>query len=278
MADKKISALTAASTPLAGTEVLPIVQNGATVKVSVADLTAGRNLASGKIDVTYADATYAAGITVTNTSNTIASQAKVYAVNNAGDYFSLGRNSVALGSPSVLFSTGAFPIDVYVNSTLSTSFTSAGNLSLATGNLVIGTSGKGIDFSATPGTGTSELLADYEEGTWTPIDSSGAGLSLTVNSATYTKIGRVVTAFAYVVYPSTVSGATVTIGGLPFTTRGSNGGFQPFPVATDASIGIYGYTAQNATTATFYNNSTNAVITNASISTKYLLIAITYTT
>jgi hypothetical protein len=42
MADKKISALTGASTPLAGTEVLPIVQSGATVKVAVSDLTAGR--------------------------------------------------------------------------------------------------------------------------------------------------------------------------------------------------------------------------------------------
>ncbi len=36
MADKKISQLTAAATPLAGTEVLPIVQSGSTVKVSVA--------------------------------------------------------------------------------------------------------------------------------------------------------------------------------------------------------------------------------------------------
>jgi hypothetical protein len=42
MADKKISQLTAASTPLAGTEVLPIVQGGSTVKVAVSDLTAGR--------------------------------------------------------------------------------------------------------------------------------------------------------------------------------------------------------------------------------------------
>ena len=42
MADKKISALTGASTPLAGTEVLPIVQGGATVKVAVSDLTVGR--------------------------------------------------------------------------------------------------------------------------------------------------------------------------------------------------------------------------------------------
>ena len=39
MADLKISQLTAATTPLAGTEVLPIVQSGATVKVSSNDLT-----------------------------------------------------------------------------------------------------------------------------------------------------------------------------------------------------------------------------------------------
>jgi hypothetical protein len=38
MADKKISALTAATTPLAGTEVLPIVQSGSTVKVANNDL------------------------------------------------------------------------------------------------------------------------------------------------------------------------------------------------------------------------------------------------
>ena len=38
MADKTISALTSATTPLAGTEVLPIVQSGATVKVAVNSL------------------------------------------------------------------------------------------------------------------------------------------------------------------------------------------------------------------------------------------------
>ena len=42
MANKKISALTASSTPLASTEILPIVQGGATVKVAVSDLTASR--------------------------------------------------------------------------------------------------------------------------------------------------------------------------------------------------------------------------------------------
>ena len=44
MADTKISALTVATTPLAGTEELPIVQSGVTKQVSVANLTAGRYL------------------------------------------------------------------------------------------------------------------------------------------------------------------------------------------------------------------------------------------
>jgi hypothetical protein len=61
-------------------------------------------------------------------------------------------------------------------------------------NLVIGTSGKGIDFSATAGTGTSELLADYEEGTWTPNQGSGLSFSGAFSSSgIYTKIGNLVT-------------------------------------------------------------------------------------
>jgi hypothetical protein len=44
MADKKISQLSNASTPLAGTEVVPVVQSGSTVKVSINDLTAGRTV------------------------------------------------------------------------------------------------------------------------------------------------------------------------------------------------------------------------------------------
>jgi hypothetical protein len=73
---------------------------------------------------------------------------------------------------------------------------SAQNVTLSTGNLVIGTSGKGIDFSATAGTGTSELFDDYEEGTWTPTFAAAAG-SLTSHTATgsYTKVGRMVHVF-----------------------------------------------------------------------------------
>jgi hypothetical protein len=51
MADVKISALPASTTPLAGTEVLPIVQGGATKQVSVANLTAGRAVSASAIGI-----------------------------------------------------------------------------------------------------------------------------------------------------------------------------------------------------------------------------------
>lgn len=52
MADLKISQLTGATTPLAGTEVLPIVQSGTTKQVSVANLTAGRAVSAASLQLT----------------------------------------------------------------------------------------------------------------------------------------------------------------------------------------------------------------------------------
>jgi len=94
---------------------------------------------------------------------------------------------------------------------------SAGNLAFASGN--------GIDFSATSGTGTSELFDDYEEGTWTPVISdanSGGNLgSAVITDATYTKIGRTVVLGASLTNIDT-TGMTSTnvlwIQGLPFTS------------------------------------------------------------
>ena len=88
-----------------------------------------------------------------------------------------------------------------------------GNVTLDTGNLVIGTSGKGIDFSASSNASgmTSELLDDYEEGTYTPT----SGASLTVTYAKYTKIGRLVFLNADITVGST-SGNSAFAMTLPF--------------------------------------------------------------
>lgn len=52
MADVKISALPAATTPLAGTEVLPIVQSSTTKQVSIANVTAGRAISASSLTLT----------------------------------------------------------------------------------------------------------------------------------------------------------------------------------------------------------------------------------
>lgn len=54
MTNKKISALTSATTPLAGTEVLPIVQSGADTQVTVANLTAGRAVSAASLTTSNA--------------------------------------------------------------------------------------------------------------------------------------------------------------------------------------------------------------------------------
>jgi hypothetical protein len=72
------------------------------------------------------------------------------------------------------------------------------------------------------GTGAANKLDDYEEGTWTPTDASGAGLTITVNASSYTKIGNLCYIYAYITYPNTSSTAAQTLGGLPFVTKSSN--------------------------------------------------------
>ena len=94
------------------------------------------------------------------------------------------------------------------------------------GNLIIKTSGKGIDFSATSGTGTSELFDDYEEGTWTPDvqDTSGNSASTSSAAGTYTKVGDVVTAFMRIVdvnKSGLTSGDAIRVYGLPYTSAGT---------------------------------------------------------
>jgi hypothetical protein len=74
MADLKISQLPAATVPLAGTEVLPIVQSGTTKQVSVDDLTAGKTVSASIVTATTVNATTfdtnvaAAGVTLVGTT------------------------------------------------------------------------------------------------------------------------------------------------------------------------------------------------------------------
>ena len=105
---------------------------------------------------------------------------------------------------------------------------SDGDVSIADGDLVIGTSGHGIDFSATSDASgnTSELLDDYEEGTFTPeirIGGSTSGITNNSQVGQYTKIGRMVTLTGRVSISNKGSNTgAMTIAGMPFASQNTS--------------------------------------------------------
>ena len=97
---------------------------------------------------------------------------------------------------------------------------STGDCTVNDGNLVIGTNGHGIDFSADGNVGgmTSELLDDYEEGTFTPTATNFTVSGTSTLTGQYVKIGRQVTIGIKFANTGTIAHATSAfIGGLPFS-------------------------------------------------------------
>ena len=100
---------------------------------------------------------------------------------------------------------------------------SDGDMAINDGDLIIGTSGHGIDFSATPNgySGTlQETLDDYEEGYWTPTvggwSASGTGV-YGDQKGRYTKIGNTVTVFFHIYWTALNNASGVfAIESLPF--------------------------------------------------------------
>jgi len=126
-----------------------------------------------------------------------------------------------------LMTVGSVPLGFYTTNVERLNIAAGGDVTVKTGNLVIGTSGKGIDFSATSGTGTSELFDDYEEGTWTPdllFGGAKVGLTLATQTGTYTKVGDVVTAVCSIKLSAKGSSTgNATIAGLPYSVSGEGG-------------------------------------------------------
>jgi hypothetical protein len=115
-----------------------------------------------------------------------------------------------------------------------------GNVEINEGNLVIGKAGKGIDFSITSngsGTMTSELLNDYEEGTWTigmTFGGNSVGLTFAGNTGTYTKVGRQVTVNGFAALSnkgSSTGDAKIT--GLPFTIPNNDSNYSALSLRFD---------------------------------------------
>ena len=130
-----------------------------------------------------------------------------------------------------------------------------GNIEVTTSSALIGKftangfapeNGKGLDFSASAGTGTSELLDDYEEGTFTPvfIGSTTAGSqTYTTQAGFYEKIGRLVNfRFRLTINTKGTIAGNIIVGGLPFTTSSTASSYG------DAYVGHAGNLAITAGT------------------------------
>jgi hypothetical protein len=300
MADAKISALTSVTTPLAGTEVLPIVQSSSTKKVTVADLTAGRAVSAAQLDVDNVridgntisstntngnlvlDPNGSGNVNValvgggqTNINSSIFTDTALNLASAAGSggtmtrvtlgdgdyqtgmlaaygnvYGSGFQYAVMLASNTVNSSSmgGTFQYSGAARASrlwqqdgrhylqYAASGSVGGNISWLTacstttsGNLAF-PSGQGIDFSATTegsGTMTSELLADYEEGTFTPVYTGSGGnptVAYDTQSGVYTKVGRLVTYRIGLVTTSASGGSgDLGISGLPFAAASGQG-------------------------------------------------------
>ena len=250
MANKKISALTSATTPLAGTEILPIVQSSATVKVAVSDLTAGRVvLASGLGVNNNSPADY---IEVTGSG---ANGIRVSRSGALTQYITLSSGSTG---PSIDGASGIGEVSIGVNGSRKLVVANSGDVTLNTGNLVQGTAAKGVNFTAnTPLAGmTSQLLNWYEEGTWTP--TAGAGLTVVgtfSSTGTYTRVGRQVTITGSLngtTSVATAGGGVAICAGIPFaagsTSIGIAAGVWTAPIgAVIISTTLYSATAIAAT-------------------------------
>ena len=253
MADKKISALTSASTALAGTEVLPIVQASATVKVSVANLTAGRAVSAASLATT--------GNVVTDTLLRVTNGGQIEQNNANGGLYFLNIAVGAVGTNQRFLTTNALGVaqlQLQLAGGATQTNSLYGDTRLETGNLIIATAGKGIDFSATtqPAAGmTSELLADYEEGTFTPVaqGSTTAGTaSYSTQTGQYTKIGNRVLFNLRIVYTGGTGTGNIQVGGLPFTSNSAMAGAAVNIIAENiAATALYVFVGSVGVNTTF---------------------------
>jgi len=145
----------------------------------------------------------------------------------------------------------------------------SGNLSLQSGGTtILALTSAGATVTGTMTVGSLPITP--AEGTWTPIDSSGASLSLTSALGKYKKVGSIVWFSFQCAYPATASGASATIGGLPFTSANTGPDNTPNTLQTNGTIAAQSIVSQNASIIFLQIASTAVVFTNAQLSTLFI--------
>jgi len=226
MADTKISGLPASTTPLAGTEVLPIVQSSTTKQVSVANLTAGRAVSVNSLTSTIDSVIN--GITIGKGGG---SQSQ----NNALGSNTLGRNTTGnqntgAGLNSLFFNVTGSSNTGFGLSTLVSNTTANGQTAIGAGALSSATTNVATLGAITAGSG-------YTDGTYTAVTMSfvsGAAFN-TYPTVTVVVAGGVVTTVTLVTAGIAATSTAATVLTVAAALIGGTGSGFSIHVATFAS-------------------------------------------
>ena len=136
------------------------------------------------------------------------------------------------------------------------------DVEISTGNLLFGTAAKGVYLGVTSAT-AANLLADYEEGNWTPgVSFGGASVGVAYNSqlGVYVKVGKMVWCGFYLRTTSNGSSTgAANITGLPFTVSNTSVAAYGSSLVTNYRSGFSsdhypgGYAMKNGTTIVLVN-------------------------
>lgn len=185
MANSKISALAAATTPLAGTEVLPIVQSSATTNVTVANLTAGRAVSALSVtttsDSTINSVTVGRGAGAVSTNTVFGSGALTTNSTGSGNtvigYQALYSNVITNNNTAVGYLAGYSAVGIgtvasdntFIGARAGTSVTTARKNTFI-GNTIVGAGGCGSSVT----TGNANVIIGAYTGLAAPISQTGS--------------------------------------------------------------------------------------------------------
>lgn len=242
MADVKISQLPAATTPVDGTEVLPIVQSATTKQVSIANLTAGRAMAASSLTLTTPLAATSGG-----TGIATAAQGSLLSA-TAADTFSATRTPTLglAGTAAGTLGLSGLTSGVVTLQTAAAAGTWAMTLptSGGTNGYILTTNGSGV----TSWTNPTALGVDLDVGT-TAITNGTAGNVLFQGS------GDVLQESANLFWDNTNSrlGIGTTAPGAPFATGSSTDQAQLAGGLAGATSALYLGTQNSSGTGGQFN-------------------------
>ena len=242
MANTKISALTAASTPVAGTEVLPIVQSSTTVKLAISDITPGLSVittvkgGTGQTSYAVGDLLYA------NTTTTLSKLADVAT-----------GNALISGGVSTAPSWGKIGLTTHVSGTLPIANGGTGQTTLAAANIPVTNVANTFTGTQTfSGTSSAQGIVLNDAAEVTTVSATAATGTIAYDITTQS-----------VLYYTTSASANWTV-----NFRGSSGTSLNTLMSTGQSMTVAFLVTQGATA--YYNNVVQVDGTTSGVTTRWL--------